>query len=38
MTGLYVLLGGLVFVVVMIGLYDWLTRGKEDSSQHRPAR
>jgi hypothetical protein len=37
MTGLYVLLGGLLFVVSMIGLLDWLGR-RRDRSQHRPAR
>jgi hypothetical protein len=37
MTGLYVLLGGLLFVVSMIGFLDWLGRRKEPSP-HRSAK
>jgi hypothetical protein len=37
MMGLYVLLGGLLFVVSMIGFLDWLGR-RRNRSQHRTAR
>ena len=37
MTGLYVLLGGLLLVVSIIGFLDWLGRRRAES-QHRPTR
>ena len=36
MTGVYVLLGGIVLVVFIIMLVDLLGRRKERQSEHRP--
>lgn len=35
MTGVYVLLGGIVVVVAIITLLDWLARRKERGLSHR---
>jgi hypothetical protein len=37
MTGVYVLLGGIVLVAFIITLLDWLARRKDRQSEHRPA-
>jgi flagellar biogenesis protein FliO len=37
MTGVLVLFGGLLVILAIIALLDWLTRRKDRRSENRPA-